>query len=82
MERLEMKKARKNLKITLRDLQNMLKNEGRPSGYSYNYLSQIENGLRNPSPELAEQLEEILGVSKVDLVYKNRVAFKKGDKTA
>ena len=57
------KRTRKEKGLTLMRLQKL-------SGVSNSYLSQIENGLFQPSPEILKKLEEPLEVSYFDLMVK------------
>lgn len=50
-----MKQARKEKKITLREL-------GEIINASHCFLSQIENGKRNPSPKLAQKIAKELKI--------------------
>lgn len=55
------KKHRKEKKITLKELGGMV-------NLSYSYLSQIESGTRQPSPNILERLSEALNVPHIELM--------------
>lgn len=55
------KKRRKENKLTLREL-------GEITGLSHSYLSQIESGTRNASPEVLEKISKALDINYTELM--------------